>query len=501
LADPQLPEFRNEFTAPVHTVIQAQTVVQGPALTGRHDFGQGRFLGGRMIQPPTERPVAVTVAVLLQWVLAISLVVLAAASYIYNPYFNDAFNAELARQSGIAELPSASPGSAELISAPALVIAIIVAAALVVLALLNAAGKRPGRILTWIFQFLVLISAGFCIVGWLLYVPTLQWAFDSSGDELIQGLDAGSVADAMFPSSFLFVAWTTAALATFVPLLVITLLAVPSSNAFFHKQQHPQDDIGAVSAPIRRQGGSAGTRWAAIVERGSGLVKGKVFLVLGMAAFMTGAFWASAALSAVRTEFIADASNETGGDEGSAVGQCLPYDPEVEGMDFELIACGDPAAFWEITALSRDIDATYDDDGNLTDNKEAYDLCGEDYGALRPGDLWTHWANLNSGSGEVAALYCLKALGNPDPESDARTPYAPVEGVCVDDQDMTWTVTCDASEASYKVVDTVEFGEPRALSDDELDEAAETSCSGGAYFNRLNNHDGLATMILCLDEL
>jgi hypothetical protein len=57
---------------------------------------------------------------------------------------------------------------------------------------------------------------------------------------------------------------------------------------------------------------------------------------------MIGALVANATWSAFRTESTNLAATA---EEASAVGQCLPYDPKVEGRDLELIDCDAPEAF------------------------------------------------------------------------------------------------------------------------------------------------------------
>jgi hypothetical protein len=175
----------------------------------------------------------------------------------------------------------------------------------------------------------------------------------------------------------------------------------------------------------------------------------------------------------------------------AVVGQCVPYDAR------EVVTCDDDTAFWEITALTREINATVDDSGELTDYEAAYDLCGEGNGAPRPGELRTNSKAIYNSGGEVDALYCLRALGNPDPASDARAPYFPGEGDCTDDRDATWTVDCESPEAFFEVVDTIEFDKPQELSDEEVAEAGKASCSSGLYYKELRDRENRVTVILC----
>ncbi|WP_026928631.1 caspase family protein [Glycomyces tenuis] len=184
-------------------------------------------------------------------------------------------------------------------------------------------------------------------------------------------------------------------------------------------------------------------------------------------------------------------------DERPEVGRCLPYDPEAVGDGLSVIDCGDPRAFWEITAQSYEIDAEVDDDGGLLDHQAAYDLCGVRYGAPYFGELWTNWQYVYS-SGAVDSMYCTRALGDPDPGSDARTPYIPGDGACFDDGESWWTVDCGSSEAVYEVVGTVELDEAGELSDAE---AAEEATCGGDFYWEVTDIEGRTAAILCGSEL
>ncbi|GAB3651459.1 hypothetical protein [Glycomyces tarimensis] len=183
------------------------------------------------------RPGSVTTAVAIQLLLALALAISAIVAFVYGPDAQDAFEAELANQGvDVSELPG---NTANFEGASNLIISIVIIAILVVLALLNAAGNRVGRILTWIFQPLVLICGGFLFAGQVFLGQWLQWAFDNSNDEQIQGLDAEALVNAAydaFPAWSVIIDWAVLILATLGSLLVIILLAVPSANAYFRKE-------------------------------------------------------------------------------------------------------------------------------------------------------------------------------------------------------------------------------------------------------------------------
>ena len=191
--------------------------------------------------PPMEkkpRPGSVTFAVWLQILLAIALAVSAVVQYLYGPDANEAFEEELRNQGvEINDLPENTANFGGDVGS--LVFSAVIVAILVILALLNAGGNRVGRILTWIFQPLVLICGTFLFATQLFLATVLSWAFDNSGDEQLEALDVDALVEAAigaYPSWSIVVDWAVVALATLGSILVIILLAVPSANAYFRKE-------------------------------------------------------------------------------------------------------------------------------------------------------------------------------------------------------------------------------------------------------------------------
>lgn len=196
------------------------------------------------------RPGTVTFAVLLQWLLALFLAVTSVVGFIYGSDAQEAFEDELAAQGvDVADMPAGSANfGGDVQSVIPMAIAIII---LIVLALGNGAGNRVTRILTWIFQPLVLLCGGVLFAGQLAAAPLMQWGFDNSGDEQLENLDAEALIDAAYgayPGWSLAVDWIVLALATLGSLLVIILLAVPSANAYFRKEEPEQYIPGAPPA-------------------------------------------------------------------------------------------------------------------------------------------------------------------------------------------------------------------------------------------------------------
>ncbi len=193
-----------------------------------------------------SRPGTVSLAVVLQLLLAVAMVVSGVLNFVYGADAQQAYEDELAAQGAGDSQLAVDSGGFE--GTSNLVFPIVVAALMVVLALLNAVGNRVGRILSWVFQPLVLVCGGIVLAGSLFAVPLMQWGFDNAGDERLEGLDASALVEAAygaFPAWSFVVDWAVALLATLGSLLVIILLAVPSSNAYFRKEAPPTYIPGA----------------------------------------------------------------------------------------------------------------------------------------------------------------------------------------------------------------------------------------------------------------
>jgi hypothetical protein len=186
-----------------------------------------------------RRPGTVTFAVTLQVLLALGMIVSAITNYVYGPDADAAAQAELARQGlDVSDLPEGTDFSGGG-GGTGMVVPIVIAVLILVLAILNFGGNRVGRILTWIFQPLVLICGGIVAALQVALEPFLQWTFDNSGDERVEALDAGRIVDAIlsaYPGWSQVVDYAVLVLATVGSLLIIILLAVPASSAYFRKE-------------------------------------------------------------------------------------------------------------------------------------------------------------------------------------------------------------------------------------------------------------------------
>jgi hypothetical protein len=187
-------------------------------------------------------------------------------------------------------------------------------------------------------------------------------------------------------------------------------------------------------------------------------------------------------------------------DTGGEVGQCLPYESEISGDGFALVDCGDATAFWEITAQSYDVtDVAVDDEGNLVDRSAVDELCGADWGLLKPGETWTDYDYVYS-SGTLDSLYCVQANGNPDPEEPGHLPVVPDVGDCFNDADQWWSVDCGSDLALYEAVDVIMYDEPVQDLSESQAETDGAACSSDWYW-KLTDRDGKTTGILCADDV
>ncbi|GAB4003467.1 hypothetical protein GCM10029992_45260 [Glycomyces albus] len=97
----------------------------------------------------------------------------------------------------------------------------------------------------------MLICGGLVYASSLFYAQGLQWSLDSSGDSSLEELEAEPLVDAAldaFPAWSSVIDWAVLLLATLGSVLVIILLAVPSSNQFFRKDEPEKYIPGAPQA-------------------------------------------------------------------------------------------------------------------------------------------------------------------------------------------------------------------------------------------------------------
>jgi hypothetical protein len=185
---------------------------------------------------PKTRPGSVTFAVWLQIILVVLLAVQAVAGLLYGADAQAAAEAELEAQGySISDLPEGTTFEGGGVNA---IGPFAFAALILVLALLNGAGNRVGRILTWIVQPLVLICGGFLAATQFFAVSFMEAGIESTNGP--EDLDVQALFDAVtgaYPAWTTYVGYATFAFAILGSLLVIILLAVPSANAYFRKEE------------------------------------------------------------------------------------------------------------------------------------------------------------------------------------------------------------------------------------------------------------------------
>lgn len=185
-----------------------------------------------------RRPGGVTLAATLQLLLALTFLISAAVAYLYGADAQALAEAELARQGFPAQVLTDNNVRFDE-SAAGLVLPIMIALCVTALALLNLAGNRIGRILTWIFQPTLMIGGGIIIAGQVFVARSIELAFESSSDSTLKNIDVQALVEAAktaFPGWYEYHIYVRFALVTLGSLLVIVLLALPSANAYFRKE-------------------------------------------------------------------------------------------------------------------------------------------------------------------------------------------------------------------------------------------------------------------------
>jgi len=182
-----------------------------------------------------SRPGSVTLAAVLQLLLAATFLIMPTVAYLYGARAQAAAEAEVVRQGFPAEILARNHVNFGE-GAAGLVLAVAIALALVALAGLNLAGNAAGRIGSWILQPLLLVAGGLVESRQVFAARFLASAFKSSGDATLAGINVKAFVAAAtdaYPAWFPYVVNARFVLTTLGSLLIIILLAVPSANAYF----------------------------------------------------------------------------------------------------------------------------------------------------------------------------------------------------------------------------------------------------------------------------
>ena len=184
---------------------------------------------------PKQRPTSVTVVVWTQFVTAAVLILTAIAQFSVQGTVEDAVMEELRNDPSFAESGITADDISTFVSVIFVGIAVvyvIFAVFYVVLGLLNNAGKRPARILSWILSGIALLCCGmFGLIGQV--AGTTYTVNGESNDQLTQAVEDAT------PAWATTLEWVSLLLFIFGSLAIIILLAVPASNEFFRKEEPP----------------------------------------------------------------------------------------------------------------------------------------------------------------------------------------------------------------------------------------------------------------------
>jgi hypothetical protein len=180
-------------------------------------------------------PGTVIVASILQFLLAAAFLIQTTLAYRYGAKAQRAAEAEVVKQGAPATVLAQQQVNFEERGVE-IVLPVAIAMVLAALASLNLAGNGTGRILSWIFQPIVLVAGGLVMSRQVFAVRYLEAAFSRSGDATLQRLNVRAFVDAAlgaFPPWFRSLVATRLVLATVGSLLVIALLATPTASAYF----------------------------------------------------------------------------------------------------------------------------------------------------------------------------------------------------------------------------------------------------------------------------
>lgn len=178
-----------------------------------------------------RRPAVVLVAALLELLLAATFLISVGSAVLFGAAAQRAAEAELARQRFPATLLTEE--NLRFDEGPAgIVPALIIAAVLIMLAILNLGGSRVGRLISWIFQSLLIVAGLILVSGQVFLEAGLEQALVRSG---VTGVDVSalvSAARAEFPWWYPAEAWLKLIFVTLGQVVTLILLALPSARAY-----------------------------------------------------------------------------------------------------------------------------------------------------------------------------------------------------------------------------------------------------------------------------
>lgn len=183
-----------------------------------------------------RRPGVVTIAVVLELLLAAAFAVSVGAAILCGPAAQRAAEEELLRQ-GVPPAVLTGEGLRFDEGVAGTIPAIVIVLVLIILAVLNLRGSRIGRLATWIFQPLLIIAGAILVTGQVFLEPGVEQAFARSG---ITGVDTPALVAAArtaFPWWYPIEAWLKLILVTAGQLATIILLTLPAARAYVRSRR------------------------------------------------------------------------------------------------------------------------------------------------------------------------------------------------------------------------------------------------------------------------
>ncbi|MEU6714458.1 hypothetical protein ABZ897_23570 [Nonomuraea sp. NPDC046802] len=180
-------------------------------------------------------PGSVVTAVTLQLLLAATFYVIPVVAYVYGGRAQRAAEKEVVRQGFPADVLARHRIKMEE-SGRDMLFPFAIAVLFTVLGALNLGGSGAGRVLSWIFEVVLLVGGGFITASQVFVARYVEAAFRKSSDPSVRGLDGRAVVQAAqreLPS------WSRAlilfrfGLVTLGSILVIVALATPDASGHF----------------------------------------------------------------------------------------------------------------------------------------------------------------------------------------------------------------------------------------------------------------------------
>jgi hypothetical protein len=195
----------------------------------------------------TARPRALIAAAALQLLLAATFLTGFVVVLASGAHAQAAAEAELTRQGLPPGVLAAHGVRFDDSGVPQRALALVIALVLTALALLNLAGNRLGRLLSWVCHPVLIVAGGVIIPAQVFTTRVLTAAFRDSGDPVLRRVDVPALVAAAaraYPGWLPTVDLAKLVLATAGSLAVVVLLALPASRPWFRGRADDQASVG-----------------------------------------------------------------------------------------------------------------------------------------------------------------------------------------------------------------------------------------------------------------